>query len=150
MKITICGSMSHVDKMKNLKLDLKRLGHIVEMPQIEILDSKGNPLTQKEFEAIRKSASNKDRWVWDINQSAMRTHFEKITKSDAILISNYEKNNIPNYIGPNTLMEMGLALFLNKKIFLLNPIPNIPSKEEILGVNPRVLNGNLKLIINTK
>jgi predicted RNA-binding protein with PUA domain len=43
-------------------------------------------------------------------------------------------------------MEMGLALFLNKKIFLLNPIPDMPSKEEIIGVNPVILDGDLTKI----
>ena len=76
----------------------------------------------------------------------IRSHFEKIEWANAILVTNYEKNNIANYIGPNTLMEMGLAFYLKKPIYLLNPIPDCPWKEEILGVEPVVINGDLGFI----
>ena len=146
MRITICGSMSYIDKMLELKSRLESMDHLVKVPQIEIKNPEGQILTQQEYDQIRKSAHDTDRWVWDINQEAIRDHFTKITWADAILIPNYEKGGVKNYIGPNTLMEMGLALFLNKKIFLLNPIPDIPSKEEILGINPIIINGNLSNI----
>ncbi|MFC1653235.1 hypothetical protein ACFL1M_00105 [Patescibacteria group bacterium] len=146
MKITICGSMAKLNKMLELQKNLEKIGHAVKVPQIEIKNQEGELLTQKQYDSIRKTAKNEDRWVWDINREAMRDHFVKITWSDAILIPNYEKDDVPNYIGPNTLMEMGLALFLNKKIFLLNQIPDIPSKEEILGVDPVILDGDLSKI----
>jgi len=77
----------------------------------------------------------------------MREHFEKIRKSDAILVVNKAKRGIENYIGGNTFAEIMVAFFLNKKIFLLNPIPEHERlnafREEIEGVNPIVLNGNL-------
>ena len=76
----------------------------------------------------------------------MLLHFEKVAWAEAVLILNYDKNNIKNYIGPNTLIEMALALYLGKKIFLLNPIPEMNYKEEILGVMPIVINGDLRLI----
>ena len=62
------------------------------------------------------------------------------------MIANYDKNNIKGYIGGNTLMEMGLAFFLKKKIYLLNEIPELSYKEEILGVLPIILNGDLSKI----
>jgi hypothetical protein len=146
MKITICGSMAMIDQMHDIGSQLETLGHQVKIPKIEIKDLSGNSLSQKEYDAVRKNATAADTWIWEINREAMRDHFVKITWSDAILVPNFEKNSIPGYIGPNTLMEMGLALFLNKKIFLLNPIPDIQSKEEILGINPIILNGRLELI----
>ena len=64
--------------------------------------------------------------------------------SDAILVLNYDKKGIKNYIGGNTLMEIGFAHILNKKIFLLNPIPDIDFyKSEIEATKPIILNGNL-------
>ena len=57
------------------------------------------------------------------------------------------KDGKKNYIGGNTLMEMGLAFFLKKKIFLLNQIPELSYKEEILGVKPILINGDLNKII---
>jgi hypothetical protein len=63
-----------------------------------------------------------------------------------VLILNYSKKEIANYIGANTLIEMGLAFYLHKKIFLLNPIPEISYKEEILAMKPIVINGDLNKI----
>ena len=69
-----------------------------------------------------------------------------ITKSDAILVCNYDKNGIKNYIGGNTLMEIGFAHVHNKKIFLLNPIPEVSYKDEIGAMCDVILNGNLNKI----
>lgn len=138
--------MAMIDQMHEIGNQLESLGHQVKIPEIEIKDPTGKSLTQKDYDLVRKSATDQDTWIWDTNREAMRDHFVKITWSDAILIPNYEKNGIPGYIGPNTLMEMGLALFLNRKIYLLNPIPTIDSKEEILGINPIILNGDLAKI----
>lgn len=146
MRITLCGSMSSLGRMIDISHQLQANGHQVQIPQIEIRNPQGKILTQEEYDSIRKSASDQDLWVWEVNREAMRDHFTKITWSDAILVPNCEKGGVPGYIGPNTLMEMGLALFLNKKIFLLNPIPDIPSKEEILGIKPIILHGDLNSI----
>lgn len=146
MKITICGSMAMIDQMHEIGDKLENLGHQIRIPEIEIKDPSGKILDQKEYDLIRKTATVHDSWIWEINREAMRDHFVKITWSDAILVPNYSKNGIDGYIGPNTLMEMGLALFLNKKIYLLHPIPNIPSREEILGINPVILNEDLSKI----
>lgn len=85
-------------------------------------------------------------WVWERKKWAMKKHFEKIVWGDAILVLNYAKNNIDGYIGANTLIEMGLALHLDKPIYLLNPIPEISYKEEILGMQPIVIEGDLSKI----
>jgi len=59
----------------------------------------------------------------------------------------FDKNGIKNYIGGNTLMEIGFAHVLNQKIFLWNPIPDIPYyKTEIEAVRPTIINGDLTLI----
>jgi predicted RNA-binding protein with PUA domain len=41
---------------------------------------------------------------------------------------------------------MGVALYLGKKIFLLNEIPEVENKEEILGMKPVIINNNLNKI----
>jgi len=46
------------------------------------------------------------------------------------------------------LLEMFKAWELGKKIFLYNPIPNNMLKDEIQGINPIVINGNLEQIDN--
>ena len=68
-----------------------------------------------------------------------------------MLVLNYDKNDVKNYIGGNALMEIGFAYVLNKKIFLLNPIPDIPYyKTEIESVRPIIINGDLGNIIWSK
>jgi hypothetical protein len=73
---------------------------------------------------------------------------DKIEKSDAILVANYTKKEIENYIGANTFLEIGFAHHIGKKIYFLNPIPDQPYiREELEAVEPVVLNGNLDKIV---
>ena len=66
----------------------------------------------KEF---RKHITAKDKGKF------IKLHFEKIEKSDAILIVNKVKNGIRGYIGANAMMEAGIAFNRNIKIYLLHP-----------------------------
>jgi len=62
-------------------------------------------------------------------------------------VLNYDRKGINNYIGGNTLIEIGYAHILHKKIFLLNPIPEIEFyKSEIEAVRPVILNGDISKI----
>lgn len=147
MKITICGSIAFIDEMQDAKIQLEKLVHEVKMPPSEIPGEHGSMMSAKNYYHIRKATDTTDGWIWDRKEVAMRNHFNKVVWADAILVLNHEKNNIPHYIGANTLLEMGLAFHHGKKIFLLNPIPEIASKEEILGMRPRIINGDLALIV---
>jgi len=71
---------------------------------------------------------------------------EIIKNNDAILVLNFEKNGTPNYIGGATFLEMFRCFDSNKKIFLYNPIPNNILKDEIEGMNPIIINGDLSLV----
>ena len=69
---------------------------------------------------------------------------------DAVLVLNFDKNGIRNYIKGNTLMEIGFAHVLNQQIFLLNPIPDIPYyKTEIEAMRPIIVNGDITNIKST-
>lgn len=77
----------------------------------------------------------------------MRGHFDEIDKADAILVVNDEKHGRAGYIGGNVLIEMALAFYQNKPIYLLyHPDEKSPYLEEILGMEPIVLNGALRKI----
>ena len=81
------------------------------------------------------------------NLDVIREFWKLMQEGDAILVMNFDKHGIKNYIGGNTLMEIGFAHALNQKIFLFNPIPDIPYyKSEIEAVKPVVINGDLSLI----
>src|SRR3989344_4608186 len=73
-----------------------------------------------------------------------KKHFEKVIRGDITLVLNYEKNGVPGYVGGAVLMEMAIALHHRKPIYLLNPIPkSVSYKEELLGMSPMILDGDL-------
>ncbi len=146
MKITICGSIAFYDQMQEIASKLKLLGHQVDLPPIEVEGETGEMISVKEYYQIRKNAKADEKWVWDKKGKAIRSHFNKIEWADFVLITNYTKNDIENYIGANTFLEMGLAFYLKKKVFLLNNIPEISFKEEILGMKPIIINNDLSKI----
>jgi hypothetical protein len=147
MKITICGSIAFIDNMVSLKTDLEKLGHEVYIPPVSIVDDQGKPLDVKEYYRMRHTEIDPKSWIWDKKKEAMLLHFNKVALAEAILVLNMDKNGIAGYIGPNTFMEMGLALYLNKKIFIYNPLPAAsPYYEELLGCQGTVLEGNLEKI----
>lgn len=81
----------------------------------------------------------------------IRQHFDEIAKSDAILVTNYMKHDKPNYIGPNVLMEMAVAFYLNKQIYVLNDCPvDSPLIDEILGLEPIFLQGDISKLKGIK
>lgn len=63
-------------------------------------------------------------------------------------MANYNKNDIKSYIGPDAFLEIGFAYFLNKKIFILNQIPNQQNKEEINSMNPICINNQFFKLSN--
>ena len=150
MKITLCGSIAFYQEMEQVKDWLEAAGHQVKLPPTQIKNDQGEMIPVLEYYRLRKAAGVNDSWIWDRKAEAIRNHFNKIEWADAILVLNYDKNGITNYIGTNTIMEMGLAFHFKKPIYLLNPIPEVSGKEEILGMKPMVLNGRLNLIQLTK
>lgn len=148
-KITICGSIAFLPEMKNIQSQLEKLNHTVYIPQIQLKNELGDIISLEEFYILRNLDENKNNpnsWIWDRKNDAILEHFKKIENSDSILVLNYKKGEIDNYIGANTFLEMGVALQLKKLIYLLNDIPNQSNKEELLGLKPVIINNNLDLI----
>ena len=81
-----------------------------------------------------------------IANNFIRKHYKLITNSDAILVLNYDKKGVKNYVGGNSLMEMGFAHVHNKKVFLLNPAPELSYTDEINAMTDMVVNGDLHKI----
>lgn len=135
MKITLCGSMKFNDKFIDLKKELETNGHEVLMPiaaaGVDYWDEDGT----KKVEA-KKSLR------------LMETHLDKINDGDVILVANYTKGDIENYIGASTFLEMGYAKYKGKKIFVLHPLPNQKYiNDELISWEPIVLNGDISLIV---
>lgn len=118
MNITICGSTTFRDEMKTLSQLLS------------------NNFTVKLPEDTLTIPSCKDR------REFMKMHFKKIEWADIVLVYNKMKNGVDGYIGSNTLIEMGVAFYLKKKIALVSDIPNINSKAEIEAMDLILLKCN--------
>jgi len=136
MKIGIIGSMQYTEKMIEVRDKLIELGHNAFVTDLhKALVGK----TDEEKEKIKLYQKN--------NMDAIRVFWKAMQGSDAVLVLNYDKNGIKNYIGGNTLMEIGFAHVLDQKIFLINPIPEIPYyKSEIEAMKPIIINEDLSLI----
>jgi len=136
MKIVVCGSMIFFRQMMEFKKELTLRSHSVVLPHRAEKYADGNLLPENPGE----SAANK------IKYGLIKFYFGEISKGDAILVLNGERHGVLNYIGGNTFLEMGFAHVLNKKIFLLNPIPEIGYKDEIVAMQPTILDGDLSKI----
>ena len=136
--ITICASASFYKQVIEVQKQLQTLGFKVLVP-ITANKMKRN----KDFNVAHYKTWFK---TGDYKRKAYLTkkHFAEVTKGDIILVLNYSKNGRPDYIGGNVLCEMGLAFYLGKPIYILNPIDETSSfKEEILGFRPKIIRGNL-------
>jgi nucleoside 2-deoxyribosyltransferase len=137
MTITICGSMQFHREMAQAQYLLEEAGHTVLVPKdLTILEQN---------ESFMKT--NEERITSKIEHDFIREHFKKIERSDAILVLNYEKKNVPGYIGGNTFLEMGHAFGLGKTMYLLHPVPEMDYSVEMHAMKPIVLDGDLSKII---
>lgn len=129
-RITICGSMQFDAEMQTAKEMLEAFGYEVEKPNVV----EGHVYTD-----------NLDANT-HLKRGFIDEHFAKIDRSDAILVINLAKKGVEHYIGGNTLMEMSHAYADGLEVFLLNPIPEVGYKDEIAGMHPIVLDGELDKI----
>ena len=140
MKITIVGSSSFRKEKVIYRDKLRAMGHdAVIHPYYEKLAAGEMP------ELLERI--NKEHHVVKREYGFIKWYYDSIVASDAILVLNLEKNGQPNYIGGNTLMEMGFAHVHDKKIFLLNPIPEyVPYVDEIKAMADEILQRDLTKI----
>jgi hypothetical protein len=140
--IAICSSANFYRQAVDIQFQLEKLGYRVIIPaSAERMKKSGD------YDVDRlKSWFGNDK-DYHKKVSLMRGHFAEIEVADSILVLNYQKNEIPNYIGGNVLMEMAIAFYLNKAIFILNDVPEESTfLEEIKGIEPIVLHGKLENI----
>lgn len=140
MKITICGSVKFADKFVEAYRKLEAMGHEPKMHELMfgIADGSAAELIDN---------VNREHWSAKRKHGFIKWWYNSITESDAVLILNYDKKGIKNYIGGNTLMEMGFAHVHDKKIFLMNPVPEeVSYVDEIKAMADEVLSGDLSKI----
>lgn len=153
MKITICGSMVFWEEMEAVKKILLQHGHQVKTPEVALEVPKKYGGGKRVFfgQYIEQNggmnAFPADHEIWDLKEGAINDHFLKIDWSDSILVVNEEKRGVKGYVGGNTLIEIGVAFYLKKGIYIVNNVSSeLSYKQEILGMKPTILKGNLYLI----
>jgi len=138
MKVTICGSMIFARDMYKANKSLIDRGYEVSLPEFVVEFVNGN--LGFELGTLSREDGAKKKKEHDL----IRKHYNKIKESDAILVVNNKKNGTENYIGANTLIEMAFAYVLEKKIYLLNGLPEFDYLlEEVKAMEPIILNGDL-------
>lgn len=142
MTITICGSMKFYKEMRKVKKFLTELGIRAILP---------DGIEEEIPIESRNDISLDDLVLAKIEHEFIMKHFKNIKKADGILVLNYKRKKIEGYIGGNTFLEIGIAFWLSKKIFLLNPVPKMNYSAEIRAMQPVVIDGDLtKLLENQK
>lgn len=116
--IVLCGSMK-------VKEDIIALGKVLEERGYKVL------LPEECIKGLPK-------------EIASRAHINRIINpnTDKVLIVNSRKNDIDNYIGPNSFAEIAFAFFYEKQVYLLNDIYE-PYKDELLGWHVNTLMGDI-------
>ena len=104
--ITLCASTSFYKKLIQVETDLEKRGYKILAPDLAAAMHKRNDYKLESY--INEFYAGNYRQG---KGKFIRDHFDKIAQADAILVINLEKKGIPGYIGPNVLMEMGLAFF---------------------------------------
>ena len=143
MHIAICGSLNFTQEMSELAEELKNAGHEVTLP----LTSQKILNGEVTLEAIKQEKANGTFSDRAIQFDSIRAYWDIIQNADAILVANYEKNGVKNYIGGNSFLEMGFAHVLRKPIYLLNEIPEMGYTDELRAMQPIVLSGDLSKVV---
>ncbi|VVB78970.1 Uncharacterised protein [uncultured archaeon] len=132
MKLFIACSKHFYTRIPEIKEELERYGHRVSLP-----NSYDAPM--KEEEMKKNGLEAHIEWKAEM----LRRDKQNIFPNDGILVLNFQKNGQQNYIGGATFLEIYKAWEMNKKLFLYNPIPDSIFKDELTGMNPQILNGDL-------
>lgn len=119
--IVLCGSMK-------VKEDIIKLATVLEKSDYHVL------LPIECMNGVKKNIASK-------------AHFDRIAnpQNEIILVVNATKNNIKNYIGPNSFAEIALGFYFHKKVYLWNDIYE-PYLDELIAWNVTPLKGDITRI----
>ncbi len=137
--IALCTSLSFYKDLFDIEKQLRMHGYKVIVPKTaKEMRRTGN------FDVSQHKTWYQNEKHYIKKKALMDDHFDKIIKSDAILVINNEKKGIKGYIGGNVLMEITVAYMQKIPIYLWNEIDNSsPFEEEIKAINCIFLNQDL-------
>ena len=136
--IFLCASMSFYKELVDIEKQLVTKGFTVLIPVSAQIMKDKNDFEVTHFKGVQTHEQK--------SQYILR-NFKNISNSDCILVVNNEKNNVKGYIGANVLMEIGLAFYFRKKVYILNQIEDSAShREELLAFEVEFINKDLSKI----
>lgn len=135
MKIFVICSKAFYGNIPPIKETLEKNGWEVYLPH-----TYENPNAESEWYAkgLEEHAKMKGEMF--------RRSRARIKEMDAVLTLNMDKNGKKNYVGGSTFLELYEAFMENKKIYLLNDIPEGILYDEISGFAPIVIHGDIELV----
>lgn len=135
MKIFVICSKRFYNKVSAVKKELEEKGHDITLPNCF-----NDPGTEDRYRSL--GVTEHSKWKGEM----LKHSADVIENNDAVLVLNFEKDGIKNYIGGATFLEMYDAFRLNKKIFIYNEVPEGMLRDEIWGFNPVCINEDLNKI----
>lgn len=143
MTITICCSAAFFKDAVEISKELKSLGHKTLLPGVAKEMAKSGDFDVEKYKTWHKNEKDFGK-----KTILVKKHIKEVEKADAILVINNRKHDIEGYIGGNTLIEMAIAFYLKKPVYLLHKAPDkkFMLYEEIMALNPIMINGNLRKI----
>lgn len=140
--VVICSSAAFYEHVNQLADELAAMGFNAVVPATA---KKMREKNNYSVESMKTWYKNPGDFVK--KAELMRGHFDEVAKGDVVLVVNDEKHGVSGYIGSNVLLEMGLGFYLNKPIYVLNPIsPDVSNYEEVVGMGSVFINGDLRKI----
>ena len=140
--IVLCSSATFYQHVNELAVELEAMGYKVVVPHNARQMAQSGDYDPAKYKTWYTNAG-------DFAKKAdfMRQHFDEVAAGDAVLVVNDEKHGVKGYIGPNGLLEMGLAFYLNKPIYVLNDFDKtMGNYEEVYGMNSIFLKGDVTRI----
>jgi hypothetical protein len=109
-RLVLCGSMTFFAHMRDLRDELYSHDVHVVLPDTE--DDIGH-YDARQYELFRRCC--------------VKRHLRRVRsqRTFGILVANFNKNGIPDYIGPSTFAEIATAAATNKRIFILQDFPAV-------------------------
>ena len=133
MKILIICSKKFYPEIAKIKKRLEKKGHEITLP---------NSYEEPDAEELS--------WKAGIHSEFKKRMFNQsrytIEQMDAVLCLNFTKDDLVNYIGGATFLELYEAFMNGKKIYLYHDIPEGMLYDEISGFNPIIINEKLEMI----
>lgn len=140
MKIMIIGSMTFAKEMLQTKEELEKLGHTAEAP----FDAEYHASDEEAIDDLERNLQ------YCLENDVIWRGFQQVVNVDAVLVLNHPKNGIDGYVGTSTLMEIAIAHWYRKKIFLLHELPDHAMHRwahEARIMHTKILYGDLAKIV---